>query len=81
MPPFPPMAEEVARRGVVGGGGGGGGAWGSRKREQGRLSFRQHLKQRGLAIGQGGQGDGSGQKIGGAGLWGLCRRSYEPGAL
>ena len=41
----------------------------------------QHLRQRGLAIGQGGQAGGSGQKTGGAGLWGLCSRSYEPGAL
>ena len=50
------------------GGGGGDGAWGSHKREQGGLSVGQHLRQRGLAIGQGGQADGSGQKTGGAGL-------------
>ena len=58
-----------------------GGGGGIRKREQGGLSVGQHLEQRGLAIGQGGQADGSGHKTGGAGLWWLCRRSYEPGAL
>ena len=57
--------------------GGRDGAWGSRKREQGGLFVGQHLRHRGLAIGQGGQIDGSGQKTGGAGLGGCVAEAMS----